>query len=148
MIRHKLNYFLVLILLTVSCTTRGVYKNQPNDKADAESVVSKYFYEINNQSSLENIASAFSATYFANRDSALLLDIIKDPENKYGGAIMSYNLTNWETLVIRGDGAKSEYALQYEVQREHGKTNELFSLTKEDSVVKIIGYQISKSLVD
>lgn len=60
MFKHKLCYLIGVVLLAASCISQGVNRNQPNDKAEAVSVVSKYFYEINNQSSLENIASSIS----------------------------------------------------------------------------------------
>lgn len=64
------------------------------------------------------------------------------------GTIKEYNLGNWETLVVKGSNAKSEYLLTYDVTRELRKTKETFSMRMENGVIKIVGYNINHILTD
>ena len=62
---------------------------------------------------------------------------------KEGGNFTNYQLSSWNTLIVKGTDSKSEYSLIYEVKRPLINTEEIFSLEKEKDKIKIVGYKIN-----
>lgn len=74
------------------------------------------------------------------------LDELIHTAQQENGVIKEYNIKHWETLVVKGSDEKSQYLLVYEVTRESGKTEEIFSMHKENGIIKIVGYRINHIL--
>ncbi|AZA63559.1 hypothetical protein EG345_01715 [Chryseobacterium carnipullorum] len=58
-------------------------------------------------------------------------------------------MVKWETLIIKGSNAKSEYLLVYNVKRGMAKTEETFSMEKDkNGDIKIVGYRVNQDLLN
>lgn len=135
-------YLLILIsLLLVSCDFNKYYKDREEDKQEAEHVTAR-FYSLIEENNKPEALTLFSDKFFQVTDRDKLNQMIEDTQREYG-KMKNYNLSQWETLVVKGSNPKSEYLLTYNVQRDTVQTQETFSLQKENNKIKIIGYKIN-----
>ncbi|AYN00158.1 hypothetical protein [Chryseobacterium sp. 3008163] len=140
----KILLFFILATL-VSCSFNQTFSNRESDKNDAQEITSKLYWEILYGSNKDKIYDLFSDVFFeiTNKDQLDELILTAQQEN---GVIKEYNIKHWETLVVKGSDEKSQYLLVYEVTRESGKTEEIFSMHKENGIIKIVGYRINRIL--
>ncbi|MBA5245547.1 hypothetical protein H1R16_03255 [Marnyiella aurantia] len=133
---------LLTLFILSSCNFNSTYQNRENDKIDAEKITHKFYYSqtYGNKNDALNL---FSEKFFAVTNRDKLNEMISSSENDFG-KITEYNLKNWETLIVKGSNPKSEYLLTYDVRREKEPTQETFSMIKENGIIKIIGYRITK----
>lgn len=141
-------FYLFTILLTlVSCNFNKTYSNRESDKEDAEKVSKKFYWEVVYGSNEDEIFKLFSDSFFEVTDKDKLRELILFSNNTFG-TIEEQNLVKAETFIVTGTNPKSEYVLYYEVTRANGKTQEKFSMIKEDGIVKIVGYNINQDLLN
>lgn len=141
-------YYLFLILLALtSCNFNKTYSNRESDKKDAEKIPEKFYWEVMYGSNEGEIFKLFSESFFEVTDRNNLRKIISISQGEFGN-IKEYNLKSWETLVVKGTNPRSEYILVYDVTRENTKTQESFSMVKENGVIKILGYNVNQDLLN
>ena len=143
----KYSYLFFIILTLISCNYNSTYSNRESDKNEAEKIPKKFYWEIQYGNSEEETFKLFSEKFFEVTDKNKLREIIALSNSQFG-AIKEYNLGNWETFVVKGSNPKSEYVLIYDVIRENTKTQEKFSMVKENGVIKIVGYNVNQNLLD
>lgn len=65
------------------------------------------------------------------------------------GPVEEYNLAKWETMVVKGSNARSQYFFMYNVKRGTTKTEESFTLEKnKDGDIKIVGYRVNQDMLN
>jgi hypothetical protein len=90
----------------------------------------------------------FDEKFFAVTDQEKLLELINVTQNKIG-PVQEYNLVKWETMVVKGSNARSEYLLTYDVKRGSENTKETFTMEKnKDGDIKIVGYRVNQNLLN
>lgn len=137
------NFQLLLsVLILASCSFNQTFSNRESDKDDAQKITQKFYWELLYGSNQDKIYYLFSDNFFEITSRDKLDELIMYAQQE-SGVIKEYNLKHWETLVIKGSNNKSQYLLIYDVVRESGKTQETFSMLKEDEIIKIIGYHIN-----
>lgn len=141
-------YLILISFLLVSCSFNQTFSNREEDKKDAEKISQKFFWELKYGGNMDTIYNLFGDKFFAVTDKEKLLQIINTTQNDIG-RIEEYNLVKWETLIVKGSNAKSEYLLVYDVKRGTSKTEETFSMQKDkNGDIKIVGYRVNQDLLN
>ncbi|MDH6250865.1 hypothetical protein M2347_000592 [Chryseobacterium sp. H1D6B] len=140
-------YMLIISFLLISCSFNQTFSNRESDKKDAEEISKKFYWELKYGSNQDKIYELFSNKFFEVTSKEKLDQMNTVSQNEIG-PIQEYNLIKWETLVVKGSNARSQYLLIYDVKRTNGKTEETFSMNKENGEIKIIGYRINQNLLD
>ncbi len=143
----KYFYLLSLFLILTSCNFNTTYSNQESDKKEAEKITNKLYWEIQYGTNEDEIFKLFSDQFFAVTNKNELREIISKSNSKFG-AIKEPTLAEWETLVVKGTNARSEYVFIYDVARENTKTKEKISMIKENGNIKVVGYHVNQDLLN
>lgn len=133
-------YLLLIPFLLVGCSFNRTYRNRAEDKEEAEKVVSKLYYTLQN-GDLQKASKFFSGKFFQVTDKNKFNKLFKKMDEY--GKVSDYNLSKWETLVVEGTNSKAEYVLTYDVKRDSTKMQEVFSMEKENDSIKIVGYRVN-----
>jgi hypothetical protein len=145
--QFKKIYFLIISLLLISCSFNEFYKDRESDKKDGEKVSQKFYWELRHGANQDDIYKLFGEKFFAVTDKEKLVELL-NITNKIG-PIQEYNLSKWETLVVKGSNAKSEYLLTYDVKRGVETTHETFTMEKDkNGDIKIVGYRVNQELLN
>ncbi len=129
------------IILLAGCSFNSTKENREEDKNEAEKVT-KLFYALVQKNDKDEAYKLFSDKFFKVTDKNKLDQMIEWTK-KEGGNFTNYQLSSWNTLIVKGTDSKSEYSLIYEVKRPLINTEEIFSLEKEKDKIKIVGYKIN-----
>ncbi|AZA48642.1 hypothetical protein EG346_10815 [Chryseobacterium carnipullorum] len=141
-------YLILISFLLISCSFNQTFSNREEDKKDAEEISQKFFWELKYGGNLDTIYNLFGDKFFEVTDKEKLLQIINTTQNDIG-RVEEYDLVKWETLIIKGSNAKSEYLLVYNVKRGMAKTEETFSMEKDkNGDIKIVGYRVNQDLLN
>jgi len=140
-------YLLIISFLLMSCSFNQTFSNRESDKNEAEKISRKFYWELLYGGNQDDLYKLFGEQFFAVTSEEKLNELNLTSQNEIG-QIQDYNLVKWETLVVQGSNPRSEYVLTYDVKRERGKTQETFSMNKEEGEIKIIGYRINQDLLD
>ncbi len=141
-------YLILISFLLISCSFNQTFSNREEDKKDAEEISQKFFWELKYGGNLDTIYNLFGDKFFEVTDKEKLLQIINTTQNDIG-RVEEYDLVKWETLIIKGSNAKSEYLLVYNVKRGMAKTEETFSMEKhKNGDIKIVGYRVNQDLLN
>ena len=141
----KYLYLFLVSFTLLSCNYNNIYTNRESDKNDAEKVSKKFYWEVLHGSNEDDIFKLFSEQFFNVTNKDKLRELISVSNNEFG-EISEYNLVHWETMVVRGTNAKSEYILVYDVVRKNAKTQEKFFMINENGVIRIAGYNVNQDL--
>jgi hypothetical protein len=142
--KPKIIYILFSFLL-ISCNFNQFYKDREADKEDGEKIPQKFYWELRYGGNQDNIYKLFDEKFFAVTDQEKLLELINTTQNKIG-PVQEYNLAKWETLVVKGSNARSQYLFTYNVKRGTENTEETFNLEKDkDGNIKIVGYRVNQT---
>ncbi|GAA5096415.1 hypothetical protein GCM10023210_30150 [Chryseobacterium ginsengisoli] len=137
--------YLLFSFLLISCSFNQIYKDQESDKKDGEQITQKFYWEILHGSIQDNIYNLFSEKFFEVTDKEKLNELLSTTNNI--GPIQDFYLVKWETLVVKGSDARSQYLFTYDVKRGTETTHETFSMEKdENGDIKIVGYNVSQDL--
>jgi len=135
-------FFLCLICFSFTgCHFNSRNINSDEDKNDAEKIT-KEFYDLLKKADYVKTYKLFGKNFFVATDTSKLNDLFITTNEKLG-PIESMELGEWETIVVTGTDAKSDYALQYIVKHEKFEAKETFRLTKENGQIKIVGYNVN-----
>ncbi|SFO09310.1 hypothetical protein SAMN05421741_1202 [Paenimyroides ummariense] len=133
---------LAILSLSFSCNNLNVQrKNTERDKVEGEKVLNTYFDNLASNKREDNL-KLFSEVFFEKtpKDTFLKQDSIVGLKL---GKIIERNLLKWETNIIEGRRAISEYVFIYDVKREKYNTKETFYLIKEPTdSIRIHTYQV------
>ena len=145
--KTKIIYILLTSFLLVSCNFNQFYKDRESDKADGEKIPQKFYWEIRYGGNQDNIFKLFGEKFFSVTSKEKLTELL----NVTGqiGPVEEYNLSHWETMVVKGSNPKSEYLFVYDVKRGTEKTQETFTLEKdENGDIKIVGYRVNQDMLN
>jgi hypothetical protein len=140
-------YLLIIafLLTLTSCSFNQIYKDQESDKKDGEQVTQKFYWEILHGSNQDKIYNLFGEKFFEVTDKEKLEELLNITTKI--GPVEEYNLSKWETLVVKGTNPKSEYLFTYDVKRGNETTHETFTLEKDkEGSIKIVGYHVNQDL--
>jgi hypothetical protein len=141
-------YLLIISFLLISCNFNQFYKDRESDKEDGEKIPQKFYWELRYGGNQNDIYKLFDEKFFAVTDQEKLLELINVTQNKIG-PVQEYNLVKWETMVVKGSNARSEYLLTYDVKRGSENTEETFTMEKnKDGDIKIVGYRVNQNLLN
>lgn len=143
----KYIYLFLISFLLISCSFNQTFSNRESDKKEAEKIPQKFYWEFRYGSNYDKIYDLFSEKFFEVTSKEKLNEINTVTQNEFG-TIEDYNLVKWETFVMTGTNPRSEYVLTYDVKRSIGKTQETFSMRKENGTIKIVGYRVNHDLLD
>lgn len=136
---------IILLLIgffLIGCSFNKIYKNRESDKQEAQKVTEKFYSLINDRDlNKQEILNLFGNKFFQVTNNSQFTSILDKVTHDYG-KIEHTDLSNWQTLVVEGTNAKSEYLLSYNVRREKMNTFERFTLLKENGIIKIAGYSV------
>jgi len=142
--KSKIIYLLFSFLL-ISCNFNQFYKDRESDKEDGEKIPQKFYWELRYGANQDTIYKLFDEKFFAVTDQEKLLELINTTQNNIG-PVQEYNLVKWETLVVKGSNARSQYFFMYNVKRGTETTEESFNLEKDkDGNIKIVGYRVNQT---
>jgi hypothetical protein len=146
-IRLKKFYLLIIAFLLISCNFNQFYKDRETDKVDGEKIPQKFYWELQYGTNQDDIYQLFGEKFFTVTSKEKLAQLL-DVTNKIG-PVQEYNLSKWETLVVKGSNPKSEYLFTYDVKRGTEKTQETFTMEKDKSgFIKIVGYHVNQDLLN
>ncbi|WP_316847052.1 hypothetical protein [Pedobacter psychrodurus] len=134
-------YLLFLLFSLSSCNFNSTYLNREEDKKDAEKV-SDQFYALLEQKDFKKLSPLLSNQFKAVTSTPKLNDYLTGIVNKLG-EIKSKKLDHWESKVIRGSNASSNYVLYYIVERVKFQSKETVTLTGENNQIKVLGYNVN-----
>jgi len=141
-------YFLFIALLLISCNFNQFYKDRESDKKDGEKIPQKFYWELRYGANQEDIYKLFGEKFFAVTTKDKLAELINVTQNKIG-PVQEYNLVKWETMIVKGSNARSEYFFTYDVKRGTEHTEETFTMEKnENGDIKIVGYRVNQNLLN
>lgn len=145
--KSKLLLLFTAFFLLVSCNFNQIYKNRESDKADGEKITQKFYWEFKHGGNQEDIYKLFGEKFFSVTNKEKLVELL----NITGqiGPVQEYNLSKWQTLVVKGSNPKSEYLFTYDVKRGTEKTQETFTMEKDkNGIIKIVGYHVNQDLLN
>ncbi len=118
--KSKIIFLFIALLPLTGCNFNQFYKDRESDKADGEKVPQKFYWEIRYGGNQDDIYKLFGKKFFSVTSKEKLIELL----NVTGkiGPVQDYNLSHWETLVIKGSNPKSEYLFIYDVNRGTEKT--------------------------
>lgn len=145
--KSKIAYLLITLFLLLSCNFNQFYKDRESDKADGEKIPQKFYWELQYGTNQDNVYKLFGEKFFEVTDKAKLEELLSMVTKI--GPVEEYNLSKWETLVVKGTDPKSEYLFTYDVKRGNETTHETFTLQKDkEGNIKIVGYHINQDLLN
>lgn len=137
-------YFLFISFILISCSFNEFYKDRESDKKDGEKIPQKFYWELQYGGNKEDIYKLFGEKFFTVTDKGKL-DELLEVTNKIG-PVQEYNLVKWETMIVKGTNARSQYFYVYDVKRGSEKTEESFTLEKDkDGNIQIVGYRVNQN---
>jgi hypothetical protein len=141
-------YLLIISFLLISCNFNQFYKDRESDKEDGKKIPQKFYWELRYGGNQDDIYKLFDEKFFAVTDQEKLLELINVTQNKIG-PVQEYNLVKWETLVVKGSNARSQYLFTYNLKRGTENTDETFTMEKnKDGDIKIVGYRVNQNLLN
>ncbi|HLU85338.1 MAG TPA: hypothetical protein VKZ45_07680 [Vicingaceae bacterium] len=133
---------LAILSISFSCNNLNVQrKNTESDKAKGEKILNTYFDNLASNKRDDNL-KLFSEVFFEKtpKDVFLKQDSLVDLKL---GKILEKSLLKWETNIVEGRHAISEYLFVYDVKREKHNAKETFYLIKDPTdSIKIHTYQV------
>lgn len=142
----KLLPFTVIFFLMTACHFTSSSTNLESDRDEADLVIEE-LYDYLEKEEYDNAEKLFSEKFFEVTDRDKLRRIFETTRKK-GGKVISNEIVDWKTFVVKGTKPKAEYRLIYKVKRDSATTNEDFGLVKEGDKIKIIGYYVTFDLMD
>ncbi|MDQ0592903.1 hypothetical protein QFZ37_001272 [Chryseobacterium ginsenosidimutans] len=140
--------YLLFFFLLISCNFNQFYKDRESDKEDGEKIPQKFYWELRYGGNQDNIYKLFGEKFFAVTNKDKLAELINVTQNKIG-PVQEYNLVKWETMVVKGSNARSEYLFTYDVKRGSENTEEIFTMERDkDGDIKIVGYRVNQNLLN
>lgn len=137
-------YLLFISFILISCSFNEFYKDRESDKKDGEKIPQKFYWELRYGGNKEDIYKLFGEKFFTVTDKGKL-DELLEVTNKIG-PVQEYNLVKWETMIVKGTNARSQYFYVYDVKRGSEKTEESFTLEKDkDGNIQIVGYRVNQN---
>ncbi|TRW23074.1 hypothetical protein FMM05_15380 [Flavobacterium zepuense] len=132
---------LLSILLIVSCQFNGTNYNEESAKAEGQAVTDVLYDDIYKKD-FTHAETLFSDQFLKITPKEELQKMFNTLSEKLG-AYKSSRLVNWQTTNTVGTNASSTYVFDFEVDYDKYKANEKVTLTKENGVVKILGYHVN-----
>ncbi|WP_129038158.1 hypothetical protein [Chryseobacterium sp. CH21] len=140
-------YLLLLSFFLMSCSFNQFYKDRESDKADGEKIPIKFYWELRYGNNPDDIYKLFGEKFFEVTDKEKLVKLMNTVNEI--GPVDEYNLAKWETMVVKGNNARSQYFFMYNVKRGTKKTEESFTLEKnKDGDIKIVGYRVNQDMLN
>ncbi|RXM40300.1 hypothetical protein BOQ62_06870 [Chryseobacterium sp. CH21] len=131
----------------MSCSFNQFYKDRESDKADGEKIPIKFYWELRYGNNPDDIYKLFGEKFFEVTDKEKLVKLMNTVNEI--GPVDEYNLAKWETMVVKGNNARSQYFFMYNVKRGTKKTEESFTLEKnKDGDIKIVGYRVNQDMLN
>lgn len=138
------NFVFVFILILFSCKKELNFTlhNSDSDKREAEKVTAA-FYDNHLLNRMDQNTRLFSDAFYKEITKEELVNFLHDMDAKLG-KVKGKELDSWETKVVSGTSAKSEYLLVYKVEREKYPSVESFYMVKDDNdSIKILYYNLN-----
>jgi hypothetical protein len=139
-------FFLLFISLVASCNLNTTSSNNESDKREAEEITNKLYYYLETKD-FQNAQTLFSEKFFEVTDREKLQKIFNQSHEEFGN-LTNFSLLEWNTFVVKGTQAKSEYLLVYQVEREKKPTVEKIGMIKENDSIKIVSYHIQYDFLE
>ena len=140
-------YLLLLSFLLISCSYNQFYKDRESDKTDGEKIPIKFYWELRYGNNPDDISKLFGEKFFEVTDKEKLVKLMNTVNAI--GPVEEYNLAKWETMVVKGSNARSQYFFMYNVKRGTKKTEESFTLEKnKEGDIKIVGYRVNQDMLN
>ena len=145
--KPRIIFLFVIFSFLTSCNFNQFYKDRESDKADGEKIPQKFYWEVRYGGNQDDIFKLFGEKFFNATSKEKLAELLHTVEQI--GPVQEYNLSHWETMVVKGSNPKSEYLFEYNVKRGTETTKETFSLQKDKSGdIKIVGYRVNQDLLN
>lgn len=141
----KKNILILISFLLVSCSYDKIYENREVDRQDAQKVINKFYYSIQ-QNEREEVFKLFSDRFFKEVGKERFEKILDKTELDFG-KVKDFQLTNSWTQVVKGSNTQSRYELSYIVTRDSTQTKEYFKMQKKNDSIKIINYRLDFDMV-
>ncbi|NUY80569.1 hypothetical protein HUK80_06660 [Flavobacterium sp. MAH-1] len=132
---------LFLLILLSACQFNSTYSNREEDKAEAEAVVEDFYAALRTKD-YEKTVPFLSESFLEVSNKADLFQFYAKNDEVLG-EIENYTLRDWKSNVVMGTNPRSEYLLVYDVKRPNYDSEEIFTLTKIDDKVQILGYRVN-----
>lgn len=113
--KSKLLFLFAQSLLLISCNFNQIYTDRESDKADGEKIPQKFYWEIRYGGNQDDIYKLFGEKFFSVTSKEKLTELLNITSQI--GPVQEYNLSKWQTLVVKGSNPKSEYLFTYDVKR-------------------------------
>jgi len=140
-------YILILIsFLFIGCSYDKIYENRESDKQDAQKVINKFYFLIQQNNDKKEVFRLFSKRFFQEVEKERFEQILNKTDSDFG-KVKDYELTNSWTQIIEGSNPISKYELSYLVTRDSTQTKEYFRLQKEKDSIKIISYRLDFDII-
>lgn len=140
-------YILILIaFVLVSCSYNKIYEDRESDKQDAQKIINKFYFLIQQNNDKKEVFRLFSKRFFQEVEKERFEQILNKTDSDFG-KVKDYELTNSWTQIIEGSNPISKYELSYLVTRDSTQTKEYFRLQKEKDSIKIISYRLDFDLI-
>jgi hypothetical protein len=145
--KYRIIFLFTLSLLLISCNFNQIYTDRESDKTDGEKIPQKFYWEIRYGGNQDDIYKLFGEKFFSVTSKEKLTELLNITSQI--GPVQEYNLSKWQTLVVKGSNPKSEYLFTYEVKRGTEKTQETFTMEKDkNGNIKIVGYHVNQDLLN
>ncbi|KAB1230979.1 hypothetical protein [Chryseobacterium viscerum] len=141
----KKSILILFSFLFVGCSYDKIYENRETDRQDAEKIINKFYYSIQ-QNEREETFKLFSGRFFKEVDKERFEQILDKTKRDFG-KVKDFQITNSWTQVIKGSNTQSRYELSYIVTRDSTQTKEYFKMQKENDSIKIINYRLDFDMV-
>ncbi|UMQ41171.1 hypothetical protein MKS83_17430 [Chryseobacterium sp. Y16C] len=129
----------------IGCNYNKIYENRESDKQDAQKVINKFYFLIQNKNNKE-VFKLFSNRFFQEVGKERFERILDKTDNDFG-KVKDYELIDSWTQITEGSNPISKYELSYLVTRDSTQTKEYFRLQKENNSIKIISYRLDFDIV-
>ncbi|HVS91335.1 MAG TPA: hypothetical protein VHE59_04835 [Mucilaginibacter sp.] len=138
---HILPATVIFSLFLTACTLNYTRTNRESDKEDAEKITSLLFYQLQRKD-YAGADSLFSKDFFSVTTKEKLNDIFRFTQERLGD-LQDTHLSDWQTKVVRGTDASSEYILLYGNTYKKSVGQVKITLKKDpDNKIRILGYTI------
>jgi len=132
---------LLSIFLIVGCQFNGTNYNEESAKEEGQAVTEVFYNDIAKKD-FTHAETLFSEQFLKVTPKAELQKMFSTLSEKLG-TYKSSKLVNWQTTNTVGTNASSLYVFDFEVDYDKYKSKEKVTLTKENGVVKILGYNVN-----